>query len=93
MPVPSATMATVEIAADDPTRSFKSAADQNDVANSEEIHATKPNQATQNLNDIFPLCGPLSSGTCSSLSLSRPRIMTITTAGKARSKPNRQKSR
>ena len=39
MPVPKATMATVEIAALDPTRSFSSAADQNEVANSEEIHA------------------------------------------------------
>ena len=36
-------MATVEIAAVDPTRSFNRAAAQNDVANSLEIQATEPN--------------------------------------------------
>ena len=63
IPVPSATIATVEIAAVEPTRSFNRAADQNDVANSDEMHATKPTQANQYFADNFPLCGPLSSGT------------------------------
>jgi len=47
MPVPRATIATVEIAAVEPTRSFSSAAAQNDVANSLEIQATKPNHEIQ----------------------------------------------
>ena len=91
MPVPSATIATVEIAAVEPTRSLSNAADQNDVANSDEIHATNPNQANQNFADIFPLCGPLSSGTCSSASFSRPTKTKITATGIASSRPNRQK--
>ena len=72
MPVPSATTATVEIAAVEPTRSRKSAADQNDVANSLDIHATKPIHAIQKVRESFPLCGPDSSGTCTSSLLSRP---------------------
>ena len=74
MPVPSATMQTVLIAAVEPTRSRSKAAAQKVVANSLEIQATKPIQANQNCGESFPRCGPSRSGTCSSTSFSRPKI-------------------
>ena len=55
-PVPRAATHNVEKAAEAPVRFDKSAADQNEVANSEEIVAKKPNQATQNLIPNLPLC-------------------------------------
>ena len=58
MPVPIATMATVEIAAVDPTRSSSSAAAQKEIANSLEIHAIKPTHEIQKLRESFPPCGP-----------------------------------
>ena len=55
-PVPSAAIHNVEKAADAPVRLDKSAADQKEVANSDEIVAKNPNQATQNLNPNLPHC-------------------------------------
>lgn len=52
-------MATVEIAAVDPTRSFNNAAAQNEVANSLEMQATKPNHAIQSCVRVFRLAVPL----------------------------------
>ena len=91
IPVPSATIATVEIAAVDPTRSFSNAAAQNEVANSLEIQATKPTQEIQNLRESFPLCGPSSSGTCSSSFFSRPTRKRTRATGSASNKPKRQR--
>ena len=46
-PVPKAATQRVENAADAPVRSDNSAADQNEVENSDEIVVKKPNQAIQ----------------------------------------------
>ena len=73
MPVPNAATVSVEIAGDALVRSIIRAAAQNEIANSLAIQATKPNQDHQNSRDNFPVCGPDSSGTCTSGLLSRIR--------------------
>ena len=54
MPVPSATIATVEIAALEPTRSLSRAAAQKETANSLEMQAVKPSHEIQNLRESPP---------------------------------------
>ena len=91
MPVPRATIATVDIAAVDSTRSLSNAAAQNEVANSLEMQATKPNHAIQKLRESFPPCGPSSSGTWSSSSFSLPTRKRIIVTGSANKSPKRQR--
>ena len=55
-PVPRAATHNVEKAAEELVRLDKSAADQKDVANSDEIVAKNPNHAIQNLIPNLPLC-------------------------------------
>ena len=55
-PVPSAATHRVENAADASVRFERSAADQKDVENSDEIVVKNPNHAIQNLTLNFPIC-------------------------------------